>query len=98
MRRNVVYIGIISFVIGFLIFLYGVSLTGRNIAVQISFWGGLLLFFGFIIIVYGWRLKSTEQKQKEISSIRNCPNCGKSIRIDVKICPYCKKDFEKKLN
>jgi hypothetical protein len=32
-------------------------------------------------------------EKKEID--RRCPNCGRVIPLDAKICPYCKKDFEK---
>jgi Na+/H+-dicarboxylate symporter len=27
------------------------------------------------------------------SSDRKCPNCGRSIPMDAKVCPYCGKDF-----
>jgi len=28
------------------------------------------------------------------SSDRRCPNCGRVIPIDARVCPYCGKKFE----
>ena len=33
-----------------------------------------------------------ETKPKR-QKIRYCPNCGKEIPWDARICPYCKKEF-----
>jgi hypothetical protein len=55
--------------------------------------GFILMFIGIPTAIIGLVLKSKEQKQ--ISSDRHCPNCGRVIPIDARICPYCKKDFEK---
>ena len=31
---------------------------------------------------------------KQVSSDRRCPNCGRVIPEDAKLCPYCSKKFE----
>jgi hypothetical protein len=63
--------------------------------------GLLFSFFGIPILIIGGLLKSKEQtqltsQQHHISLDRHCPNCGRPIPLDARICPYCKKDFEQK--
>ena len=33
-------------------------------------------------------------KKSELHSDRRCPNCGRPIPMDARICPYCGKKFE----
>lgn len=52
-------------------------------------------------IYYAWYLifKGVKKELKDIfqpsnKNNRRCPECGRIIPFDAKICPYCKKDFE----
>ena len=54
--------------------------------------GFIFLIIGIPITLIGLVLKSKEQKKTVTDCY--CPNCGRSIPFDAKICPYCKKDFE----
>lgn len=35
-----------------------------------------------------------QQVQQQPVSDRRCPNCGRAIPMDARICPYCNKNFE----
>lgn len=52
------------------------------------------LLVGIVLIVVG--LVSPEEKDKHSSrsSDRYCPDCGRAIPFDARICPYCGKKFE----
>jgi len=39
------------------------------------------------------KIKQT-QEEIRLNGPRICPNCGRSIPVDARICPYCKRDFE----
>ncbi len=55
-----------------------------------SFWiwflvGGVLLFFGLIAVVL-YRFEKDEPE-------RQCPNCGKALKLYVQVCPRCGTDL-----
>jgi len=33
-------------------------------------------------------------EKKQAAGGRNCPNCGRPIPMDARVCPYCSKKFE----
>lgn len=55
-----------------------------------------LSFIGLIIIVVIWLVirPPIGGEPKSVSSDRRCPNCGRPIPFDAKICPYCGKKFD----
>lgn len=52
------------------------------------------LLVGVVLIVVG--LVNPEKKDEIPSRLsdRYCPGCGRAIRFDVRICPYCGKKFD----
>lgn len=54
-----------------------------------------VLFFSGILL-YPLSKKDLERKnlKEKNSKDRYCPNCGRAIPFDAKICPYCGKKFE----
>lgn len=64
--------------------------------------GGLWCIAGLILGVVGliiWfiiRPKKYKEKTKTKEADRICPNCGRVIPMDARICPYCSKNFEEK--
>jgi hypothetical protein len=55
-------------------------------------------FIGFLIVIIVWFLIrppiGSVPQQAAPSSDRRCPNCGRVIPMDAKVCPYCGKKFE----
>ena len=55
-------------------------------------------FIGFIIVIVVWLVIrppiGMEPQQAVASSDRRCPNCGRVIPMDARVCPYCGKKFE----
>ena len=62
----------------------------------IVFIGVFILFIGRIleIIAYFSLPDSLPSKDKIKESERRCPNCGRVIPEDARICPYCAKNFD----
>jgi len=52
------------------------------------------LLIGIILIIVG--LVNSEKKDNAPSRLsdRYCPNCGRAIPFDARMCPYCGKKFE----
>jgi len=66
------------------------------ILILASFFGS---FIGFIIVIVIWLatrppIGGIPQHMEQPSSDRRCPNCGRVIPIDARVCPYCGKKFE----
>lgn len=55
-----------------------------------------LSFIGLIIIIVIWLAirPPIGGEPKSVSSDRRCPNCGRPIPFDARICPYCGKRFD----
>jgi hypothetical protein len=56
-------------------------------------------FIGFIIVIVIWLairppIGGVPQQMEQTSSNRRCPNCGRVIPMDARVCPYCGKKFE----
>ena len=60
--------------------------------------GSIFGIVGFILCIAGIaapRKKPEVIVQKKVTQKdRHCPNCGRSIPFDAKVCPYCGKKFE----
>jgi RNA polymerase subunit RPABC4/transcription elongation factor Spt4 len=51
----------------------------------------ILFILGLVILIKGMdKPKHTTSKHEE----RFCPNCGRVIPLDAKMCPYCGNDFQ----
>ena len=66
------------------------------ILILASFFGS---FIGFIIVIVIWLatrppIGGVPQHMEQTSSNRRCPNCGRVIPMDARVCPYCGKKFE----
>ena len=57
------------------------------IIVLVVFWGSLITL---VLIIKRIKPKHTTSKHEE----RFCPNCGRVIPLDARMCPYCSKKFE----
>ena len=72
----------------------------------LAFGGGAICILAPVILfILGLIALITAREDKVITVIepknkadRYCPNCGRSIPLDVNICPYCRKDFLAHLN
>jgi len=55
-----------------------------------------LSFIGLIIVIVVWLAirPPIGGKPAASSSDRRCPNCGRVIPMDARVCPYCSKKFE----
>jgi len=55
-----------------------------------------LSFIGLIIILVVWLAirPPIGGEPKSVAFDRKCPNCGKIIPIDARICPYCANKFD----
>lgn len=94
MNSNLVWIGVILMIVGAIItvitFGIGIICTWPLILV------GLIIFILGLVASPG-EIKFTQQpieKKEKPEKSRYCPECGRSIPFDAKICPYCKKDFK----
>jgi len=70
---------------------YG-SLSGAYFCIAIP--GVIAIIIGTVFFIMG--LKETPAKEGNIQinkPNRKCPNCGKTIRLDVRKCPNCGKNF-----
>lgn len=58
-----------------------------------------LSFIGLIIIIIVWLVirPPIGGEPKSVASDRRCPNCGRPIPLDARICPYCAKKFDQYL-
>jgi len=63
-----------------------------NTYATVGGFGIIFLIIGIPLTLIGLVLKSKEQKQ--ISSTRRCPKCGREIPFDAVVCPYCQYDFK----
>ncbi|UCD13158.1 MAG: zinc ribbon domain-containing protein [Thermoplasmatales archaeon] len=53
-----------------------------------------LSFIGLIIVIVVWLAIRPPVGGEKKEQDRRCPNCGRSIPMDAKACPYCAKKFE----
>jgi len=56
-----------------------------------------LSFLGLIIVIIVWlviRPPIGGEPKKTASTERRCPNCGRVIPDDARVCPYCSKKFD----
>lgn len=53
----------------------------------------LVFVIGLIVLIMGQ--EKTKEKQQPIYPKRRCPQCGRIIPEDAKICPYCGKKLTK---
>lgn len=82
---------------------FDADINDQYVFAQMSIYGGgLTALIGIIVIIYGMATPKKEEKeskrQKETTEVkkdRRCPKCGRVIPLDVKICPYCRKEFQK---
>jgi hypothetical protein len=55
-------------------------------------------FIGLIIIIIIWLAVRPpiggEQASGSVNRERRCPNCGRVIPNDARVCPYCSKNFQ----
>jgi len=67
------------------------------------------VIIGFILLLVGKFYGKTAMRYTQVEMVdkgrknkidkepdRRCPNCGRTIPIDARTCPYCSKNFEKK--
>jgi len=56
----------------------------------------LLNYIGLIIVIIVWIAirPPIGGTPESVASDRRCPNCGRSIPMDARACPYCAKKFE----
>lgn len=57
----------------------------------------LLSFIGFIVVIIFWlavRPPIGGHPTQQQGQGRMCPNCGRPIPMDARICPYCGKNFQ----
>ena len=63
-------------------------------------WAVIVFFLGIIGLIIYIVIRPSGEKdplnfnRKESKPDRRCPNCGRTIPFDAKICPYCAKKFE----
>jgi len=58
-------------------------------------WLILVLLLGIIAIIIWLVIRPPiGGAKKTIDSDRRCPNCGRVIPMDARVCPYCGKKFE----
>ena len=80
-----------SFVLGGIFGLFGGGIGGGIICALIS---PLVLFIlGLVVLLAGIEGKSQinirQTSVKDEYQTRRCPNCGRILGIDIKVCPYC---------
>jgi len=82
-----------SLVLGIMSFAFSTIGGGNATEGVVCMIGGPLILFilGLVILIKGMdEPKHATSKHEE----RICPNCGRVIPLDAKICPYCSKRFE----
>lgn len=57
-------------------------------------WLIIVLFIGIIGLIIWLIVRPPIGGKKEKSIERRCPNCGRVIPDDARVCPYCSKKFE----
>ena len=57
--------------------------------------GGIFALLLLIVIIYYLsKPKKSDNKKSLSQNDRYCPNCGRGIPFNAKVCPYCGKQFE----
>lgn len=63
----------------------------------------IAIAFVIFICVILWRASGRKKVEYHTTTVdkygkddRYCPNCGRSIPFDARVCPFCNKDFEAK--
>ena len=82
-----------SFVLGIMSFaLSNIGGTTTTEGVVCMIGGPLILFIlGLVVLITGMdKPKHATSKHED----RFCPNCGRVIPLDAKMCPYCGNDFQ----
>ena len=59
-----------------------------------ALWLIIVLITGIIGLIIWLIVRPPIGGKKEASSERRCPNCGRIIPNDARVCPYCSKKFE----
>ncbi len=65
--------------------------ASSGFGLSLVLFGSFFLFLSGIFHIVTKVEKKTKTKQK---SDRYCPNCGRGIPFDAKVCPYCAKKFD----
>ena len=91
----IIIIGIyaIFFIVWFLVAHWVYKDAQKRKAENPMLWGVLVFFAGIVGIIL-WMVLRPPIGGKKNESSRRCPNCGRIIPEDAKICPYCGKKFE----
>ena len=85
-----------SFFLGFMSSLFSSIGGGTATEGVVCMIGGPLILFilGLVALITGRdKPKPSTSKHEE----RFCPNCGRVIPLDAKMCPYCGNDFQIKI-
>ena len=59
-----------------------------------ALWLIIVILLGFIGIIIWLIVRPPIGGEKTAESGRRCPNCGRPIPMDARVCPYCGKKFE----
>jgi len=59
-----------------------------------ALWLIIVLITGIIGLIIWLIVRPPIGGNKKTSSERRCPNCGRIIPDDARVCPYCSKKFE----
>jgi len=67
---------------------------------SVALWAILFIFIGIIVpaivqLELNEYIRNPEKLKMMKKTDRRCPNCNRLIPEDARICPYCKKNFEK---
>ena len=89
---NMTYTGI-----GIILMVIGAFLTFISFGIGIICTWPLLLI-GFLLFIVGIakgekQTNIIQPTKQNLETDRHCPNCGKAIPSDARICPYCEKKF-----
>ena len=53
----------------------------------------LMIYFGIAIIIFIYTLHNKGNKQEERQRMIKCPDCGRKISINAKMCRYCNSEI-----
>lgn len=59
-------------------------------------WFFIVLVLGIIGLIIWIVVRPPIGGEKGAEPDRRCPNCGRAIPTDARVCPYCNKNFEQK--
>ena len=77
---------------------WGIALSGSILGLLIIgpyFVSSILALVGLILVIVSKQeFDGSNKPTKAAEMDRRCPNCGRSIPMDARACPYCAKKFE----